>query len=86
MSEVPNFRDRNGFRQFRPSGEGLVGKLVNWVIRTFVFDEARGRAWIKQNIEEVGNFESFLPKLYAIERGSDALTDSRPTRPLEPTS
>jgi hypothetical protein len=32
-----------------------------------VFDEARGRAWIKHNIEEVGNFEAFLPELCAIE-------------------
>jgi hypothetical protein len=47
--------------------QGLVGKLLNWAIRTFVFDEARGRAWIKHNIEEVGNFESFLPNLYATE-------------------
>jgi hypothetical protein len=65
--------------------KGLVGKLVNWVIRTFVFDEARGHAWIKHNIEEVGNFESFLPELYAIEGGSEALTESRPNQPLELT-
>lgn len=30
-------------------------------------DEARGRAWIQHNVEEVGNFESFLPQLYAAE-------------------
>lgn len=47
--------------------QGIAGKLVNPVIRTFVFDEARGRAWIKHNIEEVGNFEAFLPNLYAVE-------------------
>jgi hypothetical protein len=28
-------------------------------------DEARGRAWVKHNIEEVGNFEALLPALYA---------------------
>jgi hypothetical protein len=39
-----------------------------------VFDEARGRAWITHNIEEVGNFETFLPKLYAVE-GSVETTD-----------
>ena len=63
--------------------QGIFGKLVNWVIRTLVFDEARGRAWIKHNIEEVGNFESFLPKLYAVEAGS--WTGSRHNRPPEPT-
>jgi hypothetical protein len=46
---------------------GLVGRLINPLIRRFAFDEARGRAWIKHNIEEVGNFESFLPRLYASE-------------------
>lgn len=48
---------------------GIAGKLVNGLIRTFMFDEPRGRAWIKHNIEEVGNFESFLPGLYAAEGG-----------------
>lgn len=27
---------------------------------------ATGRAWIKHNIEEVGNFEAFLPQLYSL--------------------
>jgi hypothetical protein len=44
---------------------GVLGRLVNPLIRRFAFDEARGHAWIKHNIEEVGNFESFLPELYA---------------------
>lgn len=47
--------------------EGMLGRLVNPVLRRLVFDEARGRAWIKHNIEEVGNFESFLPALCASE-------------------
>lgn len=46
---------------------GRGAKLLNGLIRRFLFDEARGRAWIKHNIEEVGNFESFLPELYARE-------------------
>lgn len=46
---------------------GLTGRLINPLIRRFTFDAARGRAWIKHNIEEVGNFESFLPQLYASE-------------------
>jgi hypothetical protein len=46
---------------------GSLGKLINWMIRAFMFDEARGQTWINHNIEEVGNFESFLPQLYAAE-------------------
>ncbi len=44
---------------------GIAGRLLNPLIRRFLFDTARGRAWIQHNIEEVGNFEGFLPKLYA---------------------
>lgn len=47
--------------------KGFLGKLVNPLIKKFVFDEERGHAWIKHNIEEVGNFESFLPELYSQE-------------------
>lgn len=47
--------------------ERLFGAVVNPLIRRFAFDEARGRAWIQHNIEEVGNFEAFLPQLYAAE-------------------
>ena len=56
---------------------GLLGKLINPFIRRFVFDEANGRAWIKHNIEEVGNFEFFLPDLYQKEAGSkDTIMES----------
>jgi|SRR6185369_2326889 len=44
---------------------GALGRIVNPLIRRFIFDDARGRAWIKHNVEEVGNFESFLPQLFA---------------------
>jgi hypothetical protein len=46
---------------------GILGRLLNPLIRRFMFDEARGHAWIKHNIEEVGNFEAFLPQFYAAE-------------------
>lgn len=49
---------------------GLLGRLVNPLLRRFRFDEACGRAWIRHNIEEVGNLESFLPALYARETGT----------------
>ena len=44
--------------------EGRLGKLLNPLVRRFFFDEERGRAWIRHNVEEVGNFEFFLPDLY----------------------
>lgn len=40
---------------------------LNGLIRRFVFDTARAHAWIRHNIEEVGQFERFLPALYASE-------------------
>lgn len=46
---------------------GILGRLLNPFIHRFVFDEARGKAWIKHNVEEVGNFELFLPKLFKLE-------------------
>lgn len=58
--------------------EGIVGWIVNPLIRRFAFAEARGRAWIKHNIEEVGNFESFLPQLYAAEVGVESKGEARP--------
>ena len=39
--------------------------LVNPLIRSRFFTEATGRAWLKHNVEEVGNLEFFLPALYA---------------------
>lgn len=51
---------------------GLAGawaRPLNALIRRFVFNAARGRAWVQHNIEEVGQFEQFLPQLYAAEAG-----------------
>ncbi|MBS1793475.1 MAG: hypothetical protein JSS81_06455 [Acidobacteria bacterium] len=47
--------------------KGFWGKIFNPLIRRFVFDERRGAAWIRHNVEEVGNFEFFLPALFAAE-------------------
>ncbi len=38
--------------------------LFNRFLRPRIFGEARGRAWLKHNVEEVGNLEFFLPELY----------------------
>jgi hypothetical protein len=55
----------------------VVGGTRGWrrlaapLIERFGFDEARGRAWLRHNIEEVGLFEHFLPALYRQETGRD---------------
>jgi hypothetical protein len=36
------------------------------------FNAARGNAWLRHNIEEVGLFEHFLPDLYRQEAGIGA--------------
>jgi hypothetical protein len=42
-----------------------LARFANRLIERFLFDERHGHAWIKHNIEEVGQFEAFLPALYA---------------------
>lgn len=44
-------------------------RSLNALMRRFVFDRARAKAWIRHNIEEVGQFERFLPALFALEAG-----------------
>ena len=52
---------------------GLPGiALFNDVVRPWLFSEAKGRAWLTHNVEEVGNFEFFLPALFAQEKGTGA--------------
>lgn len=41
--------------------------LFNRLIRPMVFSDLMGPAWLKHNVEEVGNFEHFLPGLFARE-------------------
>lgn len=50
----------------------LLRLLVNQVIRPWLFPEHMGRAWLKHNVEEVGNFQFFLPALYAAETSTRA--------------
>lgn len=42
----------------------VIGKVFNSFIRPLIFSNDMGLAWLKHNIEEVGNFELFLPELY----------------------
>jgi hypothetical protein len=50
------------------SSRPLLG-LANPLIERFAFDEEHGRAWLRHNVEEVGQFENFLPDLYRKETG-----------------
>lgn len=45
------------------------GRLFfNRFARPRLFSDEMGRAWLRHNIEEVGNFENFLPALYETEK------------------
>ena len=46
---------------------GFSFRLLRPLVQRFIFDDRHGAAWIKHNIEEVGQFEAFLPELYAAE-------------------
>lgn len=46
----------------------ILGPGLNRMVLPRKFPEDMGRAWIVHNIEEVGQFESFLPGLYARNR------------------
>lgn len=55
----------------------LIGGTRNWrhavtpLIQRFGFSQARGMAWVRHNVEEVGLFEHILPPLYRHETGRD---------------
>jgi hypothetical protein len=46
------------------SGNPVIGRILNPFVRQRIFPEDMGRAWLKHNVEEVGNLEFFLPALY----------------------
>ena len=43
----------------------VLGQILTAIVKKRIFTPEMGRAWFKHNIEEVGNFEFFLPGLYA---------------------
>jgi hypothetical protein len=46
----------------------ILGRmLLNRLLAKYIFTEEMGRAWLRHNIEEVGNFEFFLPDLHSSE-------------------
>jgi hypothetical protein len=44
-------------------------RYVRPVLEPLVFPSGQGEAWLRHNVEEVGNFENFLPALYRQETG-----------------
>lgn len=53
-----------------------VGPLFNRLVLPRVFTEEMGRAWLRHNVEEVGNFEHILPPLYAAASGGVAVKET----------
>jgi hypothetical protein len=41
-----------------------MGKWINPIVRPLFIGYEMAKAWLRHNIEEVGNFEFFLPELY----------------------
>jgi hypothetical protein len=54
----------------------IARTIFNKLVRPWLFSDIMGRAWLQHNVEEVGNFEHFLPRLYAehVERGANLHT------------
>lgn len=66
------WREVDGGTEYRSrmlvGSASLFGRIFfNRLVRPRVFPEKMGRAWLRHNVEEVGNFENFLPQLYADE-------------------
>ena len=47
---------------------GAEGDPLNALLVRAIFPVARGRAWLLHNVEEVGNWEHFLPQLFTAAR------------------
>lgn len=46
------------------TSNAFLSTIFNSYVRPHFFTHEMGTAWLKHNIEEVGNFEFFLPELY----------------------
>ena len=44
---------------------GFMAKRLSHVMRRRRFSEKKAQAWLKHNVEEVGNLPHFLPALFA---------------------
>lgn len=52
----------------------LIGRLINALARKRLFPPDVGNAWLKHNVEEVGNFQFFLPRIYEHREAVEAAT------------
>lgn len=50
----------------------LFGRVLVPLLRRTMFPDDKAVAWLTHNVEEVGNFESFLPRLFADAVGVNA--------------
>ncbi len=48
--------------------------IFNYLVRPLVFSDEVAKAWFRHNVEEVGNFQFFLPALYAEHHKADSIT------------
>jgi hypothetical protein len=62
----------------------LIGRLVNVISRRRIREQ--GEAWLKHNVEEVGNFQFFLPRLYANRLPETEDRSGRPARSVSATA
>lgn len=42
----------------------VIGRAINTLVHRAVFPEAKGRAWLRHNVEEVGLLEHLVPLIY----------------------
>ncbi|HYH16899.1 MAG TPA: hypothetical protein VD794_16820 [Flavisolibacter sp.] len=66
---IPHPQGTQYISRMQIGSETLLGRcFLNPFIHRFIMTETMTRAWLKHNIEEVGNFEYFLPALYEKEQ------------------
>lgn len=53
-------------------GTPRLGPFVR-LLGPFLFPDGKGQAWLKHNIEEMGNLENFLPELYEREAKQESV-------------
>lgn len=50
----------------------MINYLMNLIFPRLFIGYEMARAWLKHSVEEVGNFEFFLPALYRVFNGWEA--------------
>lgn len=45
--------------------KGLLKPLVNRLLIPWLYSEDKNYAWMRHSVEEIGNFENFLPEIFA---------------------